>query len=85
MFYHVEQNHVIYIKDMMSKKKITCNTYERFFRKITASDHPFVVHDVRVTHLFAHTVNNKNKNRLKRKNTSFTRCFDPNSSSRRID
>jgi len=47
----------------MSKKQKQqkCYTYERFFRKITASDHPFVVHDVRVTHLFAHTVNNNKK------------------------
>lgn len=45
---------------------MTCNTYERFFRKITTSDHPFVVHDVRVTHLFAHTVNkNNDKKKLK--------------------
>jgi len=53
----------------VKKKKITCNTYERFFCKITASDQPFVVHDFRVTHLSAYTVNNKNKNKLKRKNT----------------
>jgi len=29
-------------------------TYVWFFCEIAASDHSFVVHDVRVTHLFAH-------------------------------
>lgn len=36
-------------------------TYKCFFGKITASDHSFVVHDVRVTQLFAHTRKRKKK------------------------
>lgn len=34
-------------------------TYEYFFCIITASDHSFVVHDVCVSSLFAHTAKRK--------------------------